>query len=82
MAFDKELGRIRTFGLSELAVIPLESAHIEIGSGHDGANLYFSAKLQALDAKKLTVPQLAFFAMNASWVLAVVDRGVGRGAAL
>ena len=76
VAFDKEADRIKAFRINEQGVTPWESAHIEIGSGNDGANLYFSKELQGLDSKRLTLPQLAFFAMNA-YSNSTVNRGVG-----
>jgi hypothetical protein len=77
VAFDKDAKRIRKFHIDANYCREITSHHVEIGSGSDAANLYFSAVLQGVDPKKLTdVADLAYFAANA-YSMADVNSGVG-----
>jgi hypothetical protein len=51
-------------------------SHIEIGSGSDGANFYFSSRTPGIDNKELRPNELAFHAIGA-YTTATVNIGVG-----
>ncbi|MCK4589687.1 MAG: hypothetical protein KAT77_04530 [Nanoarchaeota archaeon] len=75
-AFDKESKKIRHFAISAQGYNELFQDHIETGSGTDGADSYFSTKLQGIDSKKLESKDLAFFAINA-YSFSNINQGVG-----
>lgn len=77
VGYDKNKNKIRKFGIQRLGEEELFAEHIEIGSGADGANFYFSEKLQGipLDAK-LGTEELLFYAVNA-YNASNMNQGVG-----
>lgn len=75
-AFDKKAKKVRIFYIDANQTGEYSSDHIEIGSGSDGANLYFATKLQGIDARKLNAADMAFFVTNA-YSLSTVNLGVG-----
>ncbi|HLC53376.1 MAG TPA: hypothetical protein VJK03_02425 [Candidatus Nanoarchaeia archaeon] len=75
-AYDRSQGRTRHWYFSDVDRAQMEVPHIEIGSGRDAANLYFTTKLQGIEPRTLTRDQLAFFAMNA-YSMSTVNQGVG-----
>ncbi len=75
-AFDSTTGKIRNFFINIMGDYENSQDHIEIGSGIDGANIYFATKLQGLDVKTLTVSDMAFFVTNA-YSQSTVNQGVG-----
>ena len=61
-----ENGKIRKFYISESGYNELFGDHIEIGSGHDGANMYFAQNLQGISVEStLSTADLAFLVVNA-----------------
>lgn len=76
VAYDREKDKIRSFLISDAGYNELFRDHIELGSGSDGAHMYFSTKLQGVDVKNLKPEELAFFATNA-YGFAAVNEGVG-----
>ena len=76
VAFDKEVGKIRQFLINPYKSEERYLGHLEIGSGSDGSNLYFSTKLQGLDRKNLTMNELLFFSCN-GYNVSTVNNGVG-----
>jgi hypothetical protein len=76
LAYDKQKKKIRKHTISSSYVHENYSDHIEIGSGSDGANLYLSNKLQGVEASKLKINDLLFFALN-SYSSSTVNIGVG-----
>lgn len=76
VAYDKNKKKIRQFDINSIGSNELFLPHVEIGSGQDGANMYFTTKLQGLDSTKLNFEELTFFVVNA-YTLANVNIGVG-----
>lgn len=75
-AFDRTAKRARQFYLSQGMITEFFSPHAEIGSGADGAGMYFATKLQGLNPSGMDIGQMAFLAMNA-YCSATVNMGVG-----
>ena len=77
VAFDKDLGKIRYHGFNNLGGF-VESFiyHVITGSGSDGADAYFSQKLQGLNPKTFSTTDLAFHLMNA-YSFSTMSSGVG-----
>lgn len=76
VAFDKKAGKVRQFWINENVANELYMPYILLGSGDDGAHLYFSAKLQGIKPDKLSSADLSFHAMNA-YSFATLNVGVG-----
>jgi hypothetical protein len=76
VGYDKEKCKVRLFTLDPFISQELNSNHIEMGSGTDGANLYLGTKLQGIDSTKLELADLTFFALNA-YATSTVNKGVG-----
>ena len=76
MGYDKNSNKIKLYGINDEDLTELTREHVEIGSGADGAHLYFSGKLQGVEPAKLTVPELVFFGINA-YGFASINHGVG-----
>ncbi|MBI5390861.1 hypothetical protein HZB02_05175 [Candidatus Woesearchaeota archaeon] len=76
VAYDNDSQRIRMHSVSYYNHLELYTHHVENGSGKDAAGLYLMAKLQGVDAKKLPVDDLLFFAVNA-YTQATMNQGVG-----
>ena len=76
VAYDMEAKRVREFVITPYMSEEKFMDHTEVGSGRDGANLYFATKLQGIDATRLKEEDLAFFAVNA-YSFANINAGVG-----
>ena len=76
VAYDNQKQRIRQFQMHFTGYSENYTDHIEIGSGADGANMYFMTRLQGVDSKKLNSADLAFFVVN-GYSLSTVNQGVG-----
>lgn len=76
VGFDKKSKRVYQHGFNWYESNEGDSAHHEIGSGADGANMYLSTKLQGLEPGKLERPELVFYGLNA-YANATVNEGVG-----
>ena len=77
IAFDKDKGKIRQWHISQSMYQELFMDHIEIGSGFDGANMYFAANLQGIGFEtKFNTADLSFFALNA-YNSSSINQGVG-----
>ena len=74
--FDKELNKIKFFSIYASMFVEKPISHIEIGSGMDGANSYLVSKMQGLDASKMKVEDLLFYALNA-YSTSTMNQGVG-----
>lgn len=69
--------KIRKFFVSEAGFNELFNDHVEIGSGLDGANMYFAQNLQGISPEqKLSTADLAFLAINA-YNSSSINHGVG-----
>ncbi|GEM_PF-2755547 len=75
-AFDGIGKRVRQFYLSKDMLTELFTPHAEIGSGADGAGMYFTTKMQGIDPSRMDLDQMALLAMNA-YCSATVNTGVG-----
>jgi len=75
-AFDKNAKGIRIYYVDENSKDQTFSDHIEIGSGRDGANFYFTTKLEGIDCSNLRVKDLLFCGINA-YSMSTVNIGVG-----
>lgn len=75
-AYNKDKKRIDNFIIDNNGAHHLSLDHIEVGSGDDGANVYFSTKLQGIHIPNLKVPQMLFFCMNA-YSISNMNVGVG-----
>ncbi len=76
VAYDKDQGKIRKFYFHRDGYEEFFIDRTQIGSGSDGADMYFSTKLQGIDTKGLDSDKLAFFAANA-YSSSTVNHGVG-----
>ena len=76
VAFDNERSKIRMYAMDPFTAWEVNSYHMEIGSGSDGANIYLATKLQGVDSTQLSVADLLFFTLNA-YSTATVNQGVG-----
>ncbi|MBS3146722.1 hypothetical protein J4471_03425 [Candidatus Woesearchaeota archaeon] len=76
VAFDILSNKIRKFVIDSNMVPEQFHSHMEIGSGSDGANFYFTTKLQGVDTSKLQPAELTFFVCNA-YCLSTINTGVG-----
>ena len=76
IAFDNNEGGVRQFLIDPYNSDEMYLGHVEIGSGSDGADLYFSTKLQGLDRTNLSMEELLFFACN-GYNFSTVNTGVG-----
>ncbi len=76
VAYDKQSQKARQFYINESGPMESFASHIEVGSGTDGANLFFATRLHGVDSTSLALPQLAFFATNA-YALSTLNQGVG-----
>jgi len=74
--FDKAKEKIRHFDIGSYTYNELFGNNAQIGSGMDGANMYFVTRLQGLDPSKLSPAELVFHVVNA-YSLATVNQGVG-----
>jgi hypothetical protein len=75
-AYDNDAGKVRVFSMNGISYGESFMDHFEIGSGSDGANLYLSTRLQGLNVSKLSLEDLAFFALQAH-ATSTINRGVG-----
>ena len=75
-AFDRSRKKIRNFFINTNTYDENFLDRIEIGSGSDGANMYFVTKLQGLDITKLSLSDMAFFVTNA-YSQSTINQGVG-----
>jgi len=77
VAFDKDKEKIRQWNINQNICQELFMDHIEIGSGFDGANMYFATNLQGIGlGTKLNTADLSFFALNA-YNSSSINQGVG-----
>ena len=76
VGFDKLKKRTRHFWVNDKAYLESHLEHIEIGSGSDGANMYFATKLQGAEPKKFDLGDLLFFVAN-GYSQATINAGVG-----
>jgi len=70
VAYDKKSGKIRSFHLNSEVKSELFYPNVEIGSGNDGASLYFMTKLQGVDIEKMNISELCnecIFHFNNLW---------------
>ena len=74
--YDKGANRIRNFYINEGGTGEVYANITAIGSGTDGANMYFSQKMQGVDEKKLKKKDIFFATMN-SYNWATINQGVG-----
>jgi hypothetical protein len=79
-SFDKIANKMRHAnvcnGGREPGYMELFLSHQEIGSGTDGANMYFTQELQGRNAATLSKEELAFYAINA-FSVSTLNGGVG-----
>jgi hypothetical protein len=75
-AYDLAQECVRVFFLSPSYMSEKGLAHLEIGSGTDGAHAYMSSSLHGLNTKELELEALLFFAINA-YTSAHLNQGVG-----
>jgi hypothetical protein len=76
VGFDNYSDKIRNFHIQLQGIVPIRSSHIEVGSGKDGASSYLLSKLPGLDPRKLSLSQLAYYAINA-YSHSNINQGVG-----
>ncbi len=75
--FDKKINKIRQFQFNEQGYWEINSDHIEIGSGSDGANLYFSTTFSGINSETpLSTIDLILHSVNA-FNYSTVNHGVG-----
>ena len=76
VAYDKDQGGIRKMFVNWGQFVPINGDRVEIGSGSDGSNSYFSNVLQGINVKDLDLPRLCYLAMN-GYCFSNVNHGVG-----
>lgn len=75
-AYDKAAKKVKHFYIDARRWQEQFTSHHEIGSGADGANLYFAATLQGIDPKTIDAAELLFYVVNA-YTQANLNVGVG-----
>lgn len=74
--YDKNSCGIRQFRIMQGKARPWHEPHIEIGSGHDGANGYLVGESAGLDISNLP-PEKLFFYAGCMYISATKNEGVG-----
>ncbi len=76
VGYDAEKRKIRTYFISHNGSAEINMPNYQIGSGADGAGMYFSEELQGIDLKRLSPENLLHHALNA-YSVSTINQGVG-----
>ncbi len=76
VSYDKNTERVRSFWINENVATEVHMPYVMLGSGTDGAHLYFTAKLQGIKQNRLSIQDICFHVVNA-YCYATLNAGVG-----